>query len=199
MNRKLTTLGAVLALAAACALPAGNALADEASKRALAVKLAQLQQKNDREIIAGQLTAAAVQPAILHWSQRLEETVPQARQQEVRTQLDVELKKFAEKTEKNVGESAAKTAEIALVPVFMEKLSEDELKTIIAYLESPASSKFQALGTEAGNAWAKKVIEATKDAVERDAKAFDAAAERIVGAAAAKKGTTAGAKKPAKK
>lgn len=189
MNRKLSSLGAVLALAAACALPAGSALADEASKRALAVKLAQLQQSNDKEAITGQLTASAVQPLIVRWSQELEKSVPAARQQEVRNQLDAELKKFADKTEKNVTAQVAPAAEGALVPVFMEKLSEDELKTIVTYLESPASTKFQNLGVEAGNAWATKIIEATKDAVERDAKSFDAAAKRIIDAAAAKKAT----------
>ena len=187
MNRKLSTLGAVLAITAAFTLPAGNALADEASKRALAVKLAQIQQKNDRQAITDQLTASAAQPIIIHWSQELEKSVPAARQQEVRTKLDAELKKFTDKTEKNVGAQVASAAESALVPIFMEKLSEDELKTIVTYLESPASTKFQNLGVEAGNAWAKKIIDATKSAVESDAKAFDAAAKRIVDAAAAKK------------
>ncbi|MBR6975388.1 MAG: DUF2059 domain-containing protein, partial [Ottowia sp.] len=124
---------------------------------------------------------------IIHWTQEVEKSVPAARQQEVRNQLDVELKKFTEKTEKNVSAQVASAAESALVPVFMEKLSEDELKTIVTYLESPASTKFQNLGVEAGNAWAMKIIEATKDAVERDVKSFDAAAKRIVDAAAAKK------------
>ena len=189
MTIKLSTLGTVLAFAAACALPAGNALADEASKRALAVKLAQLQQKNDKDAITAQLTASAAQPIIIHWSQELEKSVPAARQQDVRTKLDAELKKFTDKTEKNVGANAVSTAESALVPIFMEKLSEDELKAIVAYLESPASTKFQNLGVEAGNAWAKKIIDATKSAVESDAKAFDAAAKRIIDAAAAKKAT----------
>ena len=187
MNRKLSTLGAVLALTAVFTLPAGNALADEASKRTLATKLAQLQQKNDKDAITEQLTASAAQPLIIRWSQEVEKSVPAARQQEVRTKLDAELKKFTDKTEKNVGAQVASAAEAALVPVFMEKLSEDELKTIVTYLESPASTKFQNLGGEAGNAWAMKIIEATKGAVESDAKAFDAAAKRIVDAAAAKK------------
>ena len=106
---------------------------------------------------------------------------------------------FTEKTEKNVSAQVATSAESALVPVFMEKLSEDELKTIVTYLESPASTKFQNLGVEAGNAWAMKIIEATKEAVERDARAFDDAAKRIVDAAAAKKAAPAPAKNAAKK
>ena len=62
------------------------------------------------------------------------------------------------------------------------KLSEDEMKTIIAYLESPVRAKFQALGDDATNAWAKKVVDATRPAIESAAKTFDASANRIVNA-----------------
>ena len=110
--------------------------------------------------------------------------MPPAKQKEVRDKLDVELKKFAETTHKTVEGQVGKTAEAAMVPIFMEKLSEDELKTIIAYLESPVSAKFQSLGPDATNAWAKRIIDATKPAVESGVKTFDASANRIVGAAA---------------
>ncbi|MDO5623610.1 MAG: DUF2059 domain-containing protein [Pseudomonadota bacterium] len=143
-----------------------------------------MQQKADGPDMAAQLTASAVQPLIAGWSQRLDETVPPARQKDVRDKLDVELKKFADSTHKTVEAQTAKSAEAALVPVFMEKLSEEELKTIIAYLESPASAKFQALGGEAANAWAQRIIEATKPAVESGAKTFEASANRIVTSAA---------------
>ena len=85
----------------------------------------------------------------------------------------------------------AKAAEAALVPIFMEKLSEEELKQIVAYMESPASAKFQALGPDATNAWAKRIVDATKPQVENGAKNFEAAANRIV--------TSNGGSSPAKK
>jgi len=78
-----------------------------------------------------------------------------------------------------------KTAQDALVPVFLDKLSEDELKIIVNYLETPASAKFAALGSDAANAWAKKIVESTQTAVQGYAKTFDAAAEKIINAAAA--------------
>jgi hypothetical protein len=181
-----------IVLVAACAASTG-ALAQSDSKRALATKLAQIQAKADSAALAGQLTDSAVGPVLSGWSQRLDETVPPARQKDVRDKLDVELKKFAESTYKTVEAQTGKAAEAALVPIFMEKLSEDELKTIITYLESPVSAKFQALGPDATNAWAKRVIDATKPAVESGAKNFDSAATRIVNAA----GSGGGA--PAKK
>ncbi|MFV0678871.1 DUF2059 domain-containing protein [Ottowia sp.] len=158
-------------------------MAQSDSKRALAVKLAQMQSKADGEVLSAQLTASAVQPLLAGWSQRLDESVPPAKQKDVRDKLDVELKKFTDSTQKAVDAQVGKAAEAALVPIFMEKLSEDELKTIITYLESPVSAKFQALGPDASNAWAKRVIDTTKPAVENGAKTFDAAATRIVNAA----------------
>jgi hypothetical protein len=162
------------------------------AKRALAVKLAQIQLKADSGAMADQLTGSAVQPLIAVWSQRLDETVPPARQKDVRDKLDAELKKFTDNTGKTIEAQVAKSAEPALVPIFMEKLTEDEMKTIIAYLESPVSAKFQSLGPDAANAWAKRVVDATRASVESGQKSFDSAAERIVNSSAPAAG---GAKK----
>ena len=167
------------------------ATAQNDGKRALATKLAQIQLKADSAALAEQLTATAVQPVLANWSQRLDETVPPAKQKEVRDKLDVELKKYADSTQKVVEAQTAKAAEAALVPIFMEKLSEEELKQIVAYMESPASAKFQALGPDATNAWAKRIVDATKPQVENGAKNFEAAANRIV--------TSNGGSSPAKK
>ena len=191
MKITFTRVPAALLLVAACAVST-SALAQNDAKRALATKLAQIQLKADGAAMAEQLTASAVQPVIAGWSQRLDETVPPAKQKEVRDKLDVELKKFAETTHKTVEGQVGKTAEAAMVPIFMEKLTEDELKTIIAYLESPVSTKFQALGPEATNAWAKRVIDATRSSVEAGAKNFDTAANRIVSAST---GSSNGGKK----
>ena len=56
------------------------ATAQNDGKRALATKLAQIQLKADSAALAEQLTATAVQPVLASWSQRLDETVPPAKQ-----------------------------------------------------------------------------------------------------------------------
>ena len=183
MKQALSRLPIALLFAAACAAST-SALAQADTKQALALKLAQMQQKADGTTITEQLTNSAVQPLLVGWSQRLDQTVPPARQQDVRNKLDVELKKFADTTQKAIEGQVAKSAEAALVPIFMDKLTEDEMKTIIAYMESPVSAKFQALGPDASNAWAKSIIDATKATVENGAKTFEASANRIVTAAA---------------
>ncbi len=181
MKKSLVQFPLAIAIAASLFASMPAAAQGNDAKRALAQKISQIQQKSDSGAMAEQLTASAVQPLIAGWSQRLDETVPPARQKEIRDKLDVELKKFADTTRKSIEGQTAKAADAALVPVLMEKLSEDEMKTIIAYLESPAASKFQALGADATNAWAQKVIEATRTSVENAAKVFDASASKIIG------------------
>lgn len=187
MKSSFKNTPALLLLAAAMALPMAAQAQD--SKRALATKLAQIQKKSDAEQITNQLIASVAQPVIGIWSQRIDQSVPQARQKDVRDKLDAELKKLVDNTRKTVGAQVDKTAESSLVPVYMEKFSEDELKTIVTYLETPAATKFQTVGGEATGAWVKKIIDSTKGTVEGHVKTFDTAAARIVG------GTPAPAKK----
>ena len=179
MKTSLSKLSATALFVALCAVSAGASAQD--AKKTLATKLAQMQAKSDGAAMANQLTADAVQLPLSTWSQRLDESVPPARQKDVRDKLDVELKKFADNTHKAIEAQVGKAAETALVPLFMDKLSEDEMKTIIAYMESPAALKFQGLSADAGNAWAQKVIDATRTTVETNVKSFDAAATKIVG------------------
>jgi len=200
LNRTFKRLSTAAALAAVCAMPLTAAAQNDSgksapkppttaaqgsskstnAKRALAVKLAQLQQKSESDNIAQQLTASAVQPLVVAWSQKLDQTVPPDKQKEVREKLDQELKKFSDDAFKTIREQTAKTAEEALVPIFMEKFSESELKTIIAYQESTAAAKFAAIGTDAANTWALQVVENTRAAIETSSKAFDEAASKIV-------------------
>ena len=192
MKTSFPKLSATVLFVALCAVSTGASAQD--AKKAMATKLAQMQAKSDGAALANQLTADAVQLPLSAWSQRLDESVPPARQKDVRDKLDVELKKFADNTHKAIEAQVSKAAETALVPLFMDKLSEDEMKTIIAYMESPAAVKFQSLSADAGNAWAQKVIDATRPTVEANVKSFDATASKIVGVPAAAPGGAANGK-----
>lgn len=174
---------------------AQNAAVNEANK-ALAIKLAQIQQKNDARQVASQLVTAVVQPVISNWSHAIEQNVPADKQKDVREKLDAELRKLIESTGKTIEAEAIKTAETALAPVYQEKLTAEELKTVIAYLETPASHKFQEAGGEAANAWISLITKATVSPVEGYLKEFDSAAEKIIAAAADNKSGGKAAAKP---
>lgn len=182
MNTTFHKLPAALLLVAACTLTTGVAAQD--GKQALASQLAELQVKTDGPAVAQQLTASAMQMPLATWSERLQKDVPAERQEQVSEQLDLELQKFADKAHEVIQARSLQAAQAALVPVFMDKLSEDEMKTIIAYLQSSASAKLQQLGAQAGEAWMQALVEATRPTIEQNIKDFDAAAERILAAPA---------------
>lgn len=184
MNQILAKLPVAVVFAAACALSTGALAQSDANKRALAVRLAHLQEKNIGPMITEQLMDAAAQPLLANWSQRVAATVPPERQPDVRDKLNVELKKFTDSMQKTIEAQLDKSAETALVPVFMDKLTEDDMRTIITYMESPVSTKLQGLLTDAANAWTTRVAEATRPTYDANSKSFDAAANRIVTAAA---------------
>ncbi|MDR2129051.1 MAG: hypothetical protein LBP52_08305 [Burkholderiaceae bacterium] len=188
--KSLKQIPAVMLLAAACTLSLSAAAQQQQAqasdnKRAMAVRLAQQYVKSDIENMTSQLTGAAVQPVMAKWLQQLDANVPPAKQKDVADKLDVELRKYSDNTYKAIEAQVGKAAESALVPLFMEKLSEDELKTIVTYMESSAAAKVRSIGEEASTAWVEKVIGLTRASVEGGAKAFDAAATKILDAATA--------------
>jgi hypothetical protein len=186
MNKLLSqtarALPATLVFAAAAVLSTG-AHANEASKKALAVKLAQFQQKNESAALANQITQLAVQPLLARWEAQVESRVPVEKQKEVSSKLNAELNKFGDSAHQAIEAQTTQTAQDALVPVLLDKLSEAELKTILNYLESPASAKFAALLPDAANAWGKKVVETTQPVIQGYARSFEETAEKIVAAA----------------
>ncbi|HEV7915005.1 MAG TPA: DUF2059 domain-containing protein, partial [Albitalea sp.] len=57
-----------------------------------------------------------------------------------------------------VRERALKLAPTTIGPLLEEKFSEDELKQLIAWLESPINKKYQQIGPEMQNNFAQKLI-----------------------------------------
>lgn len=150
-------------------------------KQALATKLAQLQAESEGPLLTEQLVGSAVEPVVVAWAQHLDQNLPAERREEVGGKLDAELEKLASDVHEAVDSRIKPAAQAAMAPIFMERLSADEMKIIIAYIESPASKKLAALGADATNAWAQGVMDITRDAVNASVESFDAAATRIVG------------------
>lgn len=169
----------LFAAALAAALTLTPAVAQD--KQALAKKLAQLQVQMDGDAMAEQLAVTAVGPMVNKWAGRIQESVPAEKQRDVSTRLDAELEKLGNGTEQDVRGQLQAAADAALVPLYMQRLSEDELKAVIAYLESPASRKFQELSMDSTDTWAQKIVDLTQAQVKKRVDAFEAAAIGIVG------------------
>ena len=184
-------------LAIAVAVFSATARAQSADpKIELASKVVALQQGPELDRLVQQLSGGATQELIASWGPKLEASVPKAKQKKASEDLNVELKKYSEDTNKLIGNQVSKVSADTLVPAYAEKFSLEELRQIAAFFESPAIKKYQNTAPELGNIFVQKLIEASRSDVIARAKQFDEAAVKIVGSAPA---PAAPGKTPAKK
>jgi hypothetical protein len=170
-------LSAVLALA----LAAGAAQAQ--TKKELVAKVVQLHQQgieNIGRVIAGQTSQQMVQAA----GQALQR-VPADKREAVGKEVQEEIKKFYDEVEPMLKKRAVDLAPASVGASYEEKFSEDELKVIIAWLESPVSRKYAQVDREQGNALAEKVVADTRPTIEPKIKALEASLSKKLGVPAA--------------
>lgn len=174
-----------------------NAQADP--KLEWATKVVALQQGPELERLVDQLADSTTQELLQNWSPKLEATVPADKQQRVKEQLNVELKKYFDDVSAAIGAKVNKVSSEALVPAYMEKFTLEELKQVAAFFESPAIKKYQAVTPELGNAFLTKLVDATRAEVVARGKQFDDVAAKILGSTDAKPAPAAKGKAPVKK
>ena len=165
-------------------LASGTIYAQGSAKQELASKIAALQQGPEMDRMLQQIAASASQPLVANWGPRLQ-NLPEAKQKQVSDSMNAELQKFDKDALKILSSKVNKVSSDHLVAAYMEKFSEDELKQLAGMLEAPVFKKYQSVSPELGNTFVQKLIDASRPEIETRAKAFDAAATKIVGAAPA--------------
>ena len=173
MRQALSTL----LLAALLATPAWAQ-----TKKELAAKVVSLQQ-TDFEGIGRALAAQTAQRVMSAAGQALAQ-LPADKREAVGRELQADIQKFHDGIAPQLAERAAKLAPAVVQPVLEEKFSEDELKAIIAFLESSASRKyFNAIGG-LQPAIADKVVTDTKPSIEPKLKTLEQSLQARLKAAA---------------
>jgi uncharacterized protein len=142
----------VLALAAAAAVHA-----QAASKKELVQKLLALQQPGLDNLARDIASRPAVQMMQAAGSV-LQTQVPADKREAVGKSIEAELKKYADDATVVVRERAAKLVPLTYGVALEEKFSDDELKQLIAWFESPVNRKFQQLGPEMQNGLVQKLV-----------------------------------------
>ena len=166
MSRSITK-PALLAVALLALAPAIHAQ----TKKELVAKVVQLQQPAVDALAAGiaRDTAARMMDAA---GQALG-NVPADKREALAKQVQADIKAFYDDVQVKLHDSAVKNAPTTLGPMLEEKFSEDELKQIATWLESPAAKKYQQLGGEMQTQMSRKLIEDTKPAVEPKLKTLE--------------------------
>ena len=175
--------GAAFPLAAQVAAPATPAAVSSPAKKELVKKALQLQQAGIESVgiamanqAAGQLLQMAT-PAITR--------LPEDKRKGVATELQAEVRKFQGEVAPILRASATKWAPSTLGTALEEKLTEDELKTLVAWLESPVSKKYHQLSGEAQQTLTQKIVAETRPQIEPKLKALEQAMMAKLNAAGA--------------
>ena len=148
------------------------------TKKELAAKLVELQKPAIEGLgsrLAGQEAQRFLQAAGAQMGR-----VPADKREAVGNEVQADVKKFHDEVEPLLRERAIKLAP-SLAPMLEERFSEDELKQIIAWIESPASRKFGQFSGEFGNSLAEKLVADARPAVDPKIKALEASVTKRLG------------------
>ncbi len=201
MKRLFVT--ALLASAAiAHAQTAASAAPASAAKKELVQKLLVLQQPG----IEGMARNLVEQPAARMMQaagQALQQQVSSEKREAVGNAIETDIKKYVDDVTPIVRDRAIKLAPSTIGAMLEEKFTEDELKQLVAWLESPVNKKYAQLGPEMQSNFTQKLVADARPLVEPRLQALDAKLRASLGvpglapAAAASAPTKAAAPKKA--
>jgi hypothetical protein len=161
----------VLILAAALAATGVVQAQAAGGKKELVAKLLQLQQPGLEQMAR----TMAQQPAAMMMQQAAPalQRLPAERREAVARDIEADVRKYTEEAVPLVTERALKLAPSTIGALLEERFSEDELKQIIAMLESPVNRKFQSMGGEMQRSIGEKLIAETKPQIEPKLRALE--------------------------
>ena len=182
------------ALFAAAAIVTNPAQAQAANgKKELVARIIQLQQTG----IEGMARALTEQPAMQLMQQAgpAVQRLPAERREAVARDIEADLRKYSEEAVPIVSARAVKLAPTTIGPLLDERFNEDELRQIVAMLESPVIRKFQGLAPEMQRVLTEKLVGETKGEVEPKVRAMQTSVAKRLGLTPAPAGGSAPAKK----
>ena len=172
MNHRTLVLAPLAALMLAAALPsahaadapASGATASSPAKKALVAKVISLQQPGI-ESMARQL---AEQPAmqVLQQAGMALQHVPADKRDALIKDIQGDIRKYADEATPIVRDQAVKLAPQTIGPLLEKEFTEDELKQIVAILESPVNKKLQGLVGQIQRTLGERVVTESRGAVE---------------------------------
>lgn len=170
----------VLALVAGASL----AHAQGSSKKELVARLLQLQQPSIEALARNIVERPAVQ-MMQSAGAAMQAQVPPSKRDAVAKSVDADIRKFVDEASPLLAERAVKLAPSVYGAQMEERFSEDELKQLIAWLESPVNKKFQQQLPELQNGFAQKLIGEAGPLLEPRLKTLQGKLQATLNAAAA--------------
>lgn len=179
---KRPTVACCLVAAMALAV-ATSAEAQGSTKKELVQRILQIQQV-EIEAVARTVVERPAAQMMQEASVALRQVAPDKREA-LGKALEAEAKKYIDESYPLVRERAVRIAPATIGAVLEEKLSDDELKQLLAWLESPANKKYQQLGPDMRNSFIQKLLADARPVVDPKLQALEARARVILGMPAA--------------
>lgn len=168
----LALVGGLLAASLTVTAHAQTPPASSAAKKELAARIVKLQQPGI-DNLAKQLVEQPAMQMLQQAGIAIQQRVAADRRQAVAADIQADARKYAEEMGPIARDKATKLAPGILQPILEEKFTEDELKQLIAIIESPVNRKYQALGPEMQRALGQKLVEDMKPAIEPKLRALN--------------------------
>ncbi|MDH4393340.1 MAG: DUF2059 domain-containing protein [Aquabacterium sp.] len=159
---------ALLSTVAAAAMAQG---AVSPAKKDMVQKVLTLQQAGIEGIGSALANQTATQ--VLQVAGQAMARVPADKREALGAELQAEVKKFFDDVAPILRASAVKNAPSTIGTALEETFSEDELKVLIGWLESPVSKKYQQVSSELQQALGQKLVAETRPQVEPKLKALE--------------------------
>jgi len=161
----------------ALAFAAGPALAQ--TKKELVNKVLLLQQP----ALEGMARNLAEQPAaqLAMQARQYIQNVPNERREATVKAIDADLKKYTDEAVPLLRERVIKLAPTTIGPELETNFSEDELKQVIGWLESPVIKRFQTLSPTMQRGLAEKLVNETRAQIEPKLKTLETSMAKHLG------------------
>ncbi len=192
--RTLTRVALFTTLAGAATLSLAQSAAS-AAKKELVQKALQLQQA-DIEGLARTIATQSVAQMGQQAGVMLQNRVAPEQREALAKDIQADFKKYGDEVVPLLRDKAVKLAPSTMGTMMEERLSEDELKQIIAALESPAFRKYLQMAPELQRTLAQKIVAETQAQVEPKLKALEQSLSKKLNAAAASAPATGPAAAP---
>lgn len=150
------------------------------AKKELINKLIKLQQ-GGIENIARALIQQPLGSLMQSAGMALRQEVPADKREALAKTIETDIRKFADENVAIVKERGIALSTETWTPILDHGYSEDELKQVIAWLESPVSLKFQQVSGELQNALGQKLVAETRATMEPRFKALEQSVAKTLG------------------
>jgi uncharacterized protein len=170
---------ALIALAVV-GIGSGAAAQTTPAKKELVQRLMRLQQPEIETFARGVVERPAAQ-MMREAGLAIQAQVPPDKREATGHAIEAEVKKYVDEAYPIVRERALKLAPSAIGPVLEAKMSEDELRQLLAWLESPTAKKYQQIGLEMRNTFTQKLLAEMPGVLDPKLVALDGRIRAILG------------------